>query len=140
MLCDVQTIEPGACLQEAAQLMDRLNIGFLPVCDGKRLLGMVTDRDITVRGTAAGLAPKTGCVSEVMSGDLQWVTEDQDSEEAWRSMRTSHVKCLPVINARKELVGLVALRDVANRKADLHDTAVHEVSAGSEPDRGPRSA
>jgi len=86
MTADVQTIAPQASLQRAALLMDRLNVGSLPVCDGQRLLGMVTDRDITVRGTAAGLAPATACVYDVMSADVQWCSIDQDVGEVLQSM------------------------------------------------------
>ena len=99
MTTDVQMIGPQETLQHAAQLMDQLNVGALPVCDGRRLLGMVTDRDITVRGTAAGLAPDATCVSDVMSSGTEWCTEDQDTEEVMRVMGDAQVRRLPVINA-----------------------------------------
>ena len=68
MSTDVQTIQPQESLRRAAQCMQELDIGSLPVCDGDRLLGMVTDRDITVRGIADGLDPDQACVSDIMRG------------------------------------------------------------------------
>ena len=140
MSCDVQVIGPEESLQRAAQLMDQLNVGALPVCDGKRLLGMVTDRDITVRGTAAGLAPQAGCVSDVMSSELQWCTEDQDSEEVMRVMSEAQVRRLPVINVDRELVGIISLGDLATRTAEHVDDVVRSISTPSQADGGPASS
>jgi len=86
MTTDVQLIGPQDSLQQAAQLMDQLNVGSLPVCEGRRLIGMVTDRDMTVRGTAAGLVPAQARVSEVMTVGVQWCTEDRDTAEVMKTM------------------------------------------------------
>ena len=67
MTRDVRVVQPDRTVREAARLMDELNVGVLPVCDGRRLVGMVTDRDITVRSTAAGLAPDQSYVRVVMT-------------------------------------------------------------------------
>lgn len=117
MTTDVHAIGPEESLQRAAQMMDRLNVACLPVCSGKRLLGMVTDRDITVRGTAAGLAPTAGCVSDVMSHGIAYCTEDQDSEHVMRLMADVQAQHLPVINLNRELVGMVTLDTLAARHA-----------------------
>lgn len=140
MTTDVQVVGPEATLQHAAQLMDRLGVGSLPVCDGRRLLGIVTDRDITIRGTAAGMVPREACVSDVMSTGLQTCTEEQDSQEVMRLMGDAQVRRLPVVNARRELVGIVALGDVATRQTGHIDRAVREISMPSEPDGGPASS
>jgi CBS domain-containing protein len=137
MTTDVQTIGPQASLQSAAQLMDQLNVGSLPVCDGGRLLGMVTDRDITVRGTAAGLSPTTACVSEVMSGTPQWCTREQDVSEVLRLMGDEQVRRLPVLDERRELVGIVALGDLATKQGQGVQLTLREISTPSEPDGGP---
>jgi CBS domain-containing protein len=76
MTCDVEVIHPDATLQEAAQKMKGLDVGPLPVCDGERLVGMLTDRDITVRATAEGRNPKTTRVREVMTCDVLYAFED----------------------------------------------------------------
>ena len=140
MTTDVQVIGPQETLQLAAQLMDQLGVGSLPVCDGRRLLGMVTDRDITVRGTAAGMAPDQACVSDVMSSGTHWCTVDQDTAEVMRQMGEAQVRRLPVINVDRELVGIVALGDLATKQAGHIDRAVREISEPSEPDGGPASS
>ncbi len=124
----VQVVAPEDTLQRAAQLMQELDVGALPVCSGKLLLGMVTDRDITVRGTAAGLTPTQACVSDVMSPNAQWCTEDQDTQEVMRLMGEAQVRRMPVINIDKELVGIVSLGDLALRQSGHIDEAVRQIS------------
>lgn len=140
MTTDVQLVGPETTLQHAAQLMDQLNVGSLPVCAGTRLLGMVTDRDITVRGTAAGLEPAKACVSDVMSEGVYWCTEDQDTEEVMRTMGLEQVRRLPVINVDRKLVGIVSIGDIATKAPGPVDEAVREISTPSEPDGGPAAS
>lgn len=140
MTTDVQVIGPQESLQRAAQLMDQLNVGSLPVCAGGRLLGMVTDRDITVRGTAAGCLPDQTCVSDVMSADAQWCSGDQDVQEVLRLMGEAQVRRLPVLNPKRELVGIVSLGDIATKDPAPVDDAVREISTPSEPDGGPQNS
>jgi CBS domain-containing protein len=124
----------------AAQLMDQLNVGSLPVCDGRRLLGMVTDLDITVGGTAAGLVPAQARVIEVMSEGVQWCTEDQDTAEVMKTMADAQVQRLPVINGEHELVGIVTVGDIATKAPDPVDAMVREISTPSHPDGGPATS
>ncbi len=133
MSTEVRSIEPQESLRRAAQLMQDLNVGALPVCDGERLLGMVTDRDITVRGVAAGLSPDSACVSDVMSADVQFCTVDQDTEEVMRMMGEKQVRRLPVIDTDKNLVGIVSLGDMALRQPGHIDRTVREISEPSSP-------
>jgi len=128
MSTSVQVIEPDETLQRAAQIMQDLDVGALPVCNGKRLLGMVTDRDITIRGVAAGMTPANACVSDVMTEHAEWCTEDQDTEEVMRLMGQAQVRRLPVINADKELVGIVSIGDLALRQSGHIDRTVREIS------------
>lgn len=134
MTAEVEVIAPQETLQRAAQLMDRLNVGSLPVCDGKVLIGMVTDRDITVRGTAAGLSATTACVYDVMTEELHWCTEDQDCTEVLKLMGDVQVRRLPVINVDRVLVGIVSLGDLATKQPGHIDDAVRQISTPSEPD------
>jgi len=129
MSTEVRVIEPGATLRRAAQLMQELDVGALPVCRDNKLLGMVTDRDIAIRGVAAGLGPDSACVCDVMTQDLQFCTEDQDTEEVMRMMGDAQVRRLPVVNMDKELVGIVSLGDLALRQVGPIDQAVREISA-----------
>jgi CBS-domain-containing membrane protein len=124
----------------AAQLMDQLNVGSLPVCDGRRLLGMVTDLDMTVGGTAAGLVPAQARVIEVMSEGVQWCTEDQDTAEVMKTMADAQVRRLPVINGEHELVGIVTVGDIATKAPDPVDAMVREISTPSHPDGGPATS
>ena len=136
MTRDVRVVSPKDSIQRAAQFMDELNVGVVPVCDGAKLLGMVTDRDITVRGVAAGKMADTP-VTEVMSEHVRWCYEDQDLDEVMDEMRDAQIRRLPVINHEKQLVGIVSLGDLADRGSD--DKRVGEtlkdISTPSEPDR-----
>lgn len=126
----VQVAEPQQSLRAAAQLMKQFDIGALPVCDGRRLLGMVTDRDLAVRAVALGLAPDSACVSDVMTPDVEYCTEDQDTQDVMRQMADKQLRRLPVLDAGNKLVGIVSLGDLATRqRGDLDDT----VRAISEP-------
>jgi len=128
MSTDVQVIGPKDTLRRAAQLMREQEIGALPVCDGDKLLGMLTDRDITVRGVAEGLDPDQTCASELMSSDVQFCTTDQDAQEAMRTMGDKQVRRLPVVDLDMKLVGIVSLGDLALRQPGHVDQAVREIS------------
>lgn len=140
MTTDVQTIGPQETLQRAAQLMDRLNVGSLPVCNGSRLLGIVTDRDLTVRGAAAGMTPQSACVSDVMSKQPIWCLETQDTSEVLRRMGEEQVRRLPVLSLAGEIVGIVSLGDLATRQSVDTDRALHDISSPSEADSTRQSA
>ena len=113
MTPQVEVIAPEATIREAAEKMSHRDIGPLPVCDGERLVGMVTDRDITVRAVAEGRDPATTLVREVMTSDLVYGFEDQDVQDAARLMEQYQIRRLPVLNRSKQLVGIVALGDLA---------------------------
>ena len=131
MSVEVQVISPQATLREAAQMMLDLDMGALPVCEGSTLLGMVTDRDITVRGVAAGLLPENAQVADVMTQSLEFCTEDQDTEDVMRTMGHAQVRRLPVVNMARELVGIVSLGDMARRQPGPVDQTVREISEPS---------
>jgi CBS domain-containing protein len=109
----VEMIAPEATLQQAAKKMQRLDVGPLPVCDGEQLVGMLTDRDITVRAVAEGCGPKTTAVREAMTPDIAYCFEDQDVHEAARVMEQCQIRRLPILNRAKRLVGIVSLGDLA---------------------------
>jgi CBS domain-containing protein len=109
----VEVIAPEASIYEAAEKMSHLDIGPLPVCDGERLVGMLTDRDITVRAVAAGHDPRMTHVRDIMTPDVVYGFEDQDVQDAARLMEQYQIRRLPVLNRSKQLVGMVALGDLA---------------------------
>ena len=131
----VEVISPEESLQRAAQLMDELNVGALPVCSGPELVGMITDRDITVRATAAGLEPAQHVVREVMTEQTRWCTEDQTTDDVMKQMGDVQIRRLPVLNERHEVVGIVSLGDLAIRQSAHTDAVLRDVSWPSEPDR-----
>jgi CBS domain-containing protein len=131
----VEVIRPAESLQRAAQRMDELNVGSLPVCDGAVLIGMITDRDITVRATAAGLDPNETSVFEVMTEQTRWCTEEQSVDEVMKQMSEVQIRRLPVLNEERELIGIVSLGDLAVRQKGHIDGALRDISSPSEPDR-----
>jgi CBS domain-containing protein len=136
----VEVIRPDATLEQAAEKMKRLDVGSLPVCDGERLVGMITDRDITVQATAEGDAPGRKQVREVMTEDVKWCFEDDDARTAADIMARAQIRRLPVINREKRLVGIVSLGDLATdfqTQADAGE-ALEEISEPAEPVRGMR--
>lgn len=110
---------PDTTLQEAAARMKSLNAGVLPVCgDNDRLVGMLTDRDVTVRSTAAGADPEAARVKDVMTPDVVYCFDDQDVAEAARLMKDNQIGRLVVLNRDKRLVGIVSLGDLATETGD----------------------
>ena len=131
---EVETIRPDTPVREAAQRMRSMDVGSLPVCDGRHLLGMVTDRDITIRITAEGRDPANTPVQEAMTPDIAYVFEDQDVQEAARIMQDRQIRRLPVLSRDRQLVGIVALGDLAQTGNDrLSGDALEKIS---EPSHG----
>jgi CBS domain-containing protein len=115
-----EVIHPDATICEAARKMKHHDIGMLPVCDGDRLVGSLTDRDLAIRAIAAGCDPFKTKVSEVMTGKIYYCFEDADLEEAGRIMEDEQVRRLPVLNSQKRLVGIISVGDLAVRTHDEH--------------------
>ena len=128
----VELIQRDDTIQHAAQRMRALDVGSLPVADGKALAGMVTDRDITVRGVASGMIPQEALVSDVMTEEVRWCQETDTVEQVLAQMGDAQVRRLPVLGANREIVGIVALADLATRQSAPTDETLREISA---PDR-----
>ena len=109
----VETIGPEDTLQQAAEKMRDFDIGSIPVCDGNHLIGMVTDRDITIRAAANGDDPTIAIVSEVMTPDVVCCYENQTAEEAAALMQEHQIRRLFVLNENDELVGITSLGELA---------------------------
>jgi CBS domain-containing protein len=137
----VRSMRPEDSVQFAAQAMDELNVGALPVCDGDRLVGMVTDRDITVRCVAQGLPGESTQLEQVLSGNVRFCREDQTVDEAVEMMQAAGIRRLPVVDSTQKLVGIVSLGDIAVKGSpDLASEALEGVSFPAEPDRSGFSA
>ena len=126
MTRDVETVQPDQTAQEAASFMLRADAGSIPVAEGDRLIGMITDRDIAVRGVAQGHGPDTP-VRELMTSGLVCARIDDDVEEVANRMSEAQVRRLPVIDESERLVGIVSLGDLS-RKTD--DETAHEALEG----------
>jgi CBS domain-containing protein len=106
------TVEPDTTLGEVATLMKQEDCGSIPVVQGGRLVGIVTDRDIVIRGIAAGVDPKTQRVSKVMSSDPVTVGPDEDIADAEKKMADRQIRRLPVVEGGK-LVGIIVTAQIA---------------------------
>jgi CBS domain-containing protein len=130
MTKDIETVRPDQQARDAARFMLQADTGSIPVTEGERLVGMITDRDIAVRGVALGYGPET-LVSELMSSGVVSAHADEPVEEAARKMSEAQVRRLPVIDEQERLVGIVSLGDLA-RETD-EQTAGHALEGISAP-------
>ena len=105
-------VHPDDTLQSAASMMCELDIGFLPVGEGDRLLGVVTDRDIAVRAVAAGREPRSR-IGDFMTQEVLYCFDDEEIETVMRNMAQVKVRRLAVVNRQKRLVGILSLADAA---------------------------
>lgn len=110
---DVVRAAPEDSLHSAATKMRASDVGLLPVCEGDQVVGLITDRDITVRAVAEGLDPKHTKVSQVMSSNVVYCFEDEGMDEAVRKMKMNQIRRLPILARDKRLIGVVSLADLA---------------------------
>jgi CBS domain-containing protein len=130
MTRDVETIRPDQTAQDAARFMLKADAGSIPVTDGGRLIGMITDRDIAVRGIAKGYGPDTP-VRELMTDDIVCARADDDVEDVATRMSDAQVRRLPVIDEQEQLCGIVSIGDLS-RETDT-DTAAQALQGVSQP-------
>ena len=129
MTKDIKTVAPSATAKDAASFMLSEDTGFVPVCDGTKLVGTITDRDIAVRGVASGKGADCS-VSELMSDSPVFLSVTDTVEEAAMKMKECQVRRLPVIGENQELVGVVSLGDIARETGQSFDEiALEGVSA-----------
>ena len=137
----VRSMAPTDTVQIAAQAMDEMNVGVIPVCDGGRVVGIVTDRDITLRVVAQALPNDSTPLSEVMSTDVQTAHESDTVDEVIHRLQTAQIRRLPVLDEHDELVGMLSLGDLAAKdEAAAAGEALSAISEPAEPDRSALSA
>ncbi len=128
----IRVTKPDDTLQHAARLMAEVDAGVLPVGENDRLVGMVTDRDIAIRGDARGCDPTRTPVREVMTPEVRYCFEDDDVENVAKNMAQLQVRRLPVLNRDKRLVGILSLADLSHRSdASTAGDTLRNVSAQS---------
>lgn len=113
MTTDFEMIDSTKSLLEAAQKMKSLDVGFLPIREGTRLIGLITDRDIVIRGLAAGLDPGLTQVKDIISSEIIYCYDDDNVEDAARQMEDNQVRRLIVVDHEHTPVGIVSLGDLA---------------------------
>jgi CBS domain-containing protein len=118
MTSRVECVRPETTLQEAAARMKSLNVGPLPVCEGDRPVGIVTDRDIVIRAISEGLDPRTTRIQDVMTKDVVTVQETDDVKDAARLMKDRQIRRVVVVGSDMRVTGIVSLGDIA---VDTHD-------------------
>jgi CBS domain-containing protein len=120
---DPEYASPSNTLQEVADRMRDLNVGMIPVGDGIKLKGAITDRDIVIRSTAEGQDPTQVRVSDVMTAEVLYAFEDQELDEAVKMMKKEQVRRLIILNRDKDMTGILAIGDIANRTHDEEEMA-----------------
>ncbi len=135
MTTDFYMIDSTNSLTQAAEKMKSLNVGFLPVKEGTRLIGLITDRDIVIRGLAEGMDPGSTQVKDIISSEILYCYDDDSIEEAARLMEDNQVRRLVVVNHDQVPVGIVSLGDIAVRSGqeDLASEILERVSEPAAP-------
>ena len=129
MTSDVQTVSPGDTVQQAAGFMLSADTGSIPVCDGEKVIGMITDRDIALRGIAAGKGPDCR-VRELMSDNVIFARDTDDARTVATQMSDAQVRRLPVLDADEKLVGMISLGDLSREaEQSVASEALEGVSA-----------
>jgi CBS domain-containing protein len=128
MTRSIATVQRDETLQAAARRMHEMDVGSLPVLDGKAVAGIVTDRDIAVRGVAEGMIPQESLVADVMTEEVCFCRADDSVEQVMEEMGDLQVRRLPVLDANNEIVGIVALADIATRQSTHTDETLREIS------------
>ena len=138
----VRSLSPSDPVVLAAQAMEELNVGVIPVCEGEKLVGMVTDRDIVVRGVAQELDARTTTLADVMSTNVRTARENEDVSEILSAMAENQIRRLPVVDDQARLIGILSIGDIAAKNpAGAADVAssLGDISFPAEPDRSNQS-
>ena len=114
----VHCVEPTTPIAKAAEKMRDLDIGFLAICENGRLIGTVTDRDITIRSVAQGRDPRLAPVQEIMSPSVFYCYEEDDIEHVAQYMQEKEVRRMLILNRQKNLVGIVSIGDIARASGE----------------------
>ena len=128
MTRSIATVQRDETLQAAARRMQEMDVGSLPVLDGRAVAGMVTDRDIAVRGVAEGMIPQESLVADVMTEKVRFCRAEDSVEQVMAEMGDLQVRRFPVLDAGNEVVGIVALADLATRQSAHTDETLREIS------------
>lgn len=121
--------QPTTPLIDMARAMREHDVGSLPVVENDKLIGMVTDRDLTIRGLAEDKDAKRSTARDVMTGEMFWCYEDADVKEVAHYMQEKRVRRIPVVDHDKHLVGMVSIGDITRKSTELAGETLRELSA-----------
>lgn len=132
MTRQIETVAPSSSVEEIARLMKRNDVGSIPVCEGQKVLGIITDRDIVVKVIADGKNVSSVSAKDIMTSQVITVTSDQDVHEAARIMADNQIRRLPVLEQGR-IAGIVALGDLAVEKIHINEAgdALSDISRGA---------
>ena len=133
MTRDVECADPGQTLREAAERLKSRDIGSMPVCEGRRVVGIITDRDITIRAVAEGKDVETTRVSEIMSKDVIACRTHDTVDDAQKIMHDRQIRRLPVVDDQGELRGYLALARIARSEDEREAGKVIKGISASQP-------
>ena len=133
MTRNLEEIPPQMPLKDAAEKMNSCDIGALPVCENDKLVGILTDRDIAIRGVAQGMDPRKTPARQVMTPGVTWCYEDDDVKEAARIMEEKQIRRVLVFDRNKRAVGIVSLGDIATRLREDDELSAEVLQCVSEP-------
>jgi CBS domain-containing protein len=117
MTTDPEFLSPSASIREAADMMKGMDVGSVPIVTNRRVIGIVTDRDLVVRGIAGGLSPQAE-LNDIFSHDVKTVSPDDNVDQAFKMMEAGQIRRLPVVDGAGELVGMLSIGDLATRTED----------------------
>jgi len=126
MTANIEFVNPETSVKEVAQKMRDLDIGVLPICQNDKLLGIVTDRDITIRLTSEARDPNSTPVKDVMSSQVEWCFDDEDVNSCAKKMQAKQIRRLAVVNHDQKLVGILSIGDLAKRGSSKVACAILE--------------
>ena len=138
MTRSARSLSPTDTVVLAAQIMEELNVGVVPVCEGDVLVGVVTDRDIVVRGVAQGLDANAMGLADVMSTSLRTAREGEDVQDVLATMGQNQIRRMPVVNGQGRLIGMVSIGDIAAKGLEGDSSVAYslaDISSPAEPDR-----
>jgi len=138
MTRSARSLSPTDTVVLAAQVMEELNVGVVPVCEGDVLVGVVTDRDIVVRGVAQGLDARSLVLADVMSTSLRTAREGDDVQAILNTMGLNQIRRMPVVNDQGRLIGILSIGDIAAKGPDGDSSVANslaDISSPAEPDR-----
>lgn len=133
MTKNVRSMAPGDKVAVAARAMSDLNVGVIPVCEGGKLLGVVTDRDIVIRAVAQGLDGQVTPLSQVMSREVETASANDDLDAVLKRMADSQIRRMPVVDASGQLTGIVSLGDIAVKGSEEEADVGQSLGAISAP-------